>query len=85
MGTRTTMFSIPCKVSRLGLPGVVAGADVGAGASGFTVAMVVLPAVLVVLRWSCEGAGGRGDELQARWRTVDGCEVTLKGPIALPQ
>ena len=85
VGTRTTMFSIPCSVSRLGLLGAIAVA----GASVLTDAMAV---VLV----SGASAGVGGETMAGGWRlaavavavAVAACSrLKVKGPlpVALPQ
>ena len=59
VGAHTTMFSMPCRVSRLGLLGVVAGAGAGAGAD---VGASVLTDAIVVVYWRgerCSQSGGQ--------------------------
>ena len=94
VGTRTTMFSIPCSVSRLGLlgAGAVAGASVLTDA--MIVAVVVVVVVVVVMSGASAGRRGRRDNVwllqgmvhSTGTKPVD-CtqESRVHCPVALPQ
>lgn len=72
MGTPTTRFSIPCRTSRLGLPGAVAAAECsGAGGSGLTDAMAGRCACVCVCVCVCECECGLGGQVRCA------CKATL--------